>query len=194
MPFQRTLEVAAVLQGAKPERKSEVPVATVKPKLVVVAAVPVAFKNVKFCKLVEPETVKVLVATKLPAVSVPEIKESPWTENRLPGEVVPMPTSPATPEIRKKGDEVPWSPTTKIGVPVPTSPAVASIENCPQGLEVPTPRMPVRSLVEEANVTKSVVVVAFVPVAFTKVKFCKVVEPKTVRLVSTFRAVVEARV
>jgi len=65
---------------------------------------------------------------------------------------VPIPIWPATPETYKKGEEVPVSPITKIGVPVPTVPWAASIENWPQGVVEETPetvpvseRMPVPS-------------------------------------------------
>ena len=42
----------------KPAKKIEVPEATVKDRLVVVAAVPVAFRKVKFCRVVELVTFK----------------------------------------------------------------------------------------------------------------------------------------
>ena len=82
--------------------------AVVEKKEVVVAWVPVAFRKVKFCKVVEAfasncwklETAVVEVAVKegavmvLNAVSVELKRPAPATARVVPGEVVPIPTKP----------------------------------------------------------------------------------------------------
>jgi hypothetical protein len=142
-------------------------------KLVVVAEVPVAVVKVKFCRVVDAVTRRlVVVAPPLmvrpePRVPPPIVEEAEdWKPERIPSEV---------------REEL----TTLAAKVVPVSdPAGADPVMLPVRLPVrlPTPEVKKR-LVVEAVVAKKLVVVALEEVEFRKVMFCRVDEAVTKRLV-----------
>jgi hypothetical protein len=84
-------------------------------------------------------------------VAEPPKRVLPATENTYEGEVVPMPTNPLPPSTMNIGVEVPWSPTTKIGVEELLNPWMASTERSPQGVVDATPIVEVEVSVPRAR-------------------------------------------
>src|ERR1019366_844769 len=138
--------------------------ALVAKKLVVVAEVPVALTKVKFCRVVDDVTKRLVV------VAPPLI-------------VSPDPSVPP-PMVEEADDWKPKSTPRDVREELTTLEARVVPVRFPAGAEpVMLPvRLPVavvkKRLVVEALVAKKLVVVAEVPVALTKVKLCRVVEPR----------------
>jgi len=175
LPFTTFKALAPV--HAPVARKRLVVEALVAKKLVVVALVPVALLKVKFWRVVEARTMRLVVVAPPKMVSPPLSVPLPMVEEALDWKPVRIP--------RDVRDEL----TTLEARVVPVSdPAGAEPVMLPVRVPVrlPVPEVKKR-LVVEALVAKKFVVVALVPVAFTKVKFWRVVEPVERRLASVTR-------
>jgi len=143
--------------------------AVVAKKLVVVAEVPVAFTKVKFWRVVEEVTMRLVVVAWPAMVRPEEVVPPPMVEEAVTRrlERVVRPAVAVTVPVKLAADEI----VCPLIVPEVILPKVA----------LPTLSAVAKRLVEEATEAKKLVVVAFVEVELRAVKFCRVEDPESKR-------------